>query len=519
MTKRVTGMVLMLTLVASFAFASGAAETPSRDSFDEIVVALSAEPEALDPIAMASAPASTVSEHMTQSLIYLAPNGDLEPQLATSWEAAADNLSWVISLREDVRFHDGTPFNAQAVKLNLDRFLDPDNSAPYAFLLSEVSSIDVVDEFTIRLNLNRPFAPIISHLSHSFIGMLSPAQISGLGAGEVVANPIGTGPYRFVEWQRGEQLVMEANTEYYGDVPAIPRAVFRFIPENAARVVALETGEVDAIMNVPPSEAQRLADVDDISVEYPSSVRVLYVGFNTDRGPLADVRVRQAINYAVNKDAIVNNILQGSGQVSTSPIVTAVFGHSDQEPYSYDPARARELLAEAGYADGFEIEFYHPTGRYPLDATIAEAIQGMLSQVGITANLQTLEWSSYLATMRVAPEEAVQDMHMFGWGTVTLDADYGLFALMHSSVQAPAGWNTTYYQNPEVDQLLTSARTNPDRGERAELYADAIARIWEDAPWLFLHDVGQINAYSSDITGLIHHPLENLSVWEAEFVR
>lgn len=520
MHKRGIGIgVVVLLAIGLTVFVACTPQESARERSDRIIVAIGAEPEALDPIAMASAPSATVSEHFTEPLVYMSPTGELLPRLVTEWEAAADNLSWTLKLRQGVTFHDGAPFNAEAVKLNLDRFLDPASAAPYAFLLSEIASVDVVDEFTVRLALNRPFAPIISHLSHSFIGMLSPTQLAATAPGEIVTEPIGTGPYRFVEWQRGERIVMEANPDYYGTVPAIPNAVFRFITEDAARVVALETGEVDAIMNVPPTEAQRLADSETITVEYPSSVRVLYVGFNTSSGPFADVRVRRALNHAVNKEAIVGAVLQGVGQVSTAPVVPAVFGHASNEPYAYDPERARELLAEAGYADGFEVEFYHPTGRYPLDATIAEAIQGMLSEVGITANLQTLEWSSYLSTVRVAAEEALQDMHMFGWGTVTLDADYGLYALFHSSVIAPGGWNTTYYANPAVDELLSAARTNPNPDERTALYEEVIAILWEDAPWLYLHDVGQTNAFRSDVSGLIHHPLENIFVWDARFVQ
>jgi peptide/nickel transport system substrate-binding protein len=377
----------------------------------------------------------------------------------------------------------------------------------------------VVDEYTVRLNLGRPFAPIISHLSHSFIGMLSPNQIANQPAGEPVTNPVGTGPYRFVRWDRGSQIVMSVNTDFYGDVPSIPRAIFRFIPEDAARVVALETGEVDAVMNIPPNQAERLGMNPSIRLEYPSSVRVLYAGFNTSEGPLADPRVRRALNLAVNKNAIVDSILQGTGQVSTAPIVPAVFGHTAAGPYEYNPTRARQLLAQAGYPNGFDVTFYHPTGRYPLDATVAEAVQAMLAEVGVDATLQTLEWSSYLSALRVAPDDAQQDMYMLGWGTVTLDADYGLYALLHSSQSSPAGWNVSYYGNDRVDALLSQARSNPDRAERAELYEEAIELIWDDAPWLFLHDVGTIDAYRADVTGLIHHPLENLLVWDAEFVR
>lgn len=508
---------LLLVVVSGTVFAAGRPEAPAVK--DEIVVAIGAQPEALDPIAMSSAPAATVSEHMTESLVYLAPNGDLVPALATAWEAAADGRSWTLTLRQGVTFHDGAPFNAEAVKINLDRFLSPESRAPFAFLLSEVESIQVVGEYQVRLTLKRPFAPIISHLSHSFIGMLSPRQIAATPAGTAVDRPVGTGPYRFVEWVRGERIVMERNDTYWGQVPAIRRAVFRFIPEDAARVVALETGEADAIMRVPPADAPRLAAAANIEVEYPSSVRVIYVGFNTSRAPFNDVRVRQAVNYAVNKDAIVNSVLRGAAAASNAPVVPAVFGHDAAGPYPYDPARARQLLAEAGFPNGFEVNLYHPTGRYMLDATVAEAVQGMLREVGIRANLQTMEWSSYLSTMRRKPAEAVQDMHMFGWGTVTLDADYGLFALLHSSQWADGGWNTSYYKNDAVDALLNEARTISDRNRRAQMYGEAIRTIWNDAPWLFLHNEGQINAYRSNVQGLIHHPLENLSVWNARFAQ
>ena len=500
-------------------FAGGGSEESGRPDRDTITMALSTEPESLDPIVMNSSPAANVSRHVSQPLASMTTDGDLVPLLATAWEPAPDNLSWTFTLRRNVSFHDGTPFNAQAVKANLDRFLDPANSAPFAFLLGEIASVDIVDDYTLRLSLNRPFAPIVSHLTHPFTAIVSPEQLKTLAPGEFITAPVGTGPYRFVEWRRGESIHLEANTEYFGEIPPVPNITFRFIPENSARVVALETGEVDVITNLPPNDARRLEDTQGLSVAYPSSVRVLYIGFNTSREPFSDPRVRRALNYAVNKEAIVNTILQGSGRVSTAPVVSAVFGHAANEPYPYDPERARELLAEAGYADGFEVDFYHPTGRYPLDATIAEAVQGMLAEVGVTARLNTAEWSSYLSSIRVPPEDSVHDMLMFGWGTVTMDADYGLYAMFHGSVVAPGGWNTVYYADETVDDILSRARAEANPDERLALYREVGAILWEDAPWLFLHDVGQINGHRSDIRGLIHHPRESLFLWDAEFVQ
>jgi peptide/nickel transport system substrate-binding protein len=321
-----------------------------------------------------------------------------------------------------------------------------------------------------------------------------------------------------VEWNRGENIVVEVNEDYYGDVPEIPNVVFEFIPESSAQIVALETGEVDAMMRVPPQEVDRLEGDPNIEVVRESSVRTIYIGFNNLMEPFNDVRVRRALNYAVNKEEIVNGLFEGF-TVADAPVVPAVFGHESVGPYEYDPERARELLAEAGYPDGFEMTIHHPTGRYPLDATVAEVIQDQLSEVGIDATLETREWSSYLSFTGQPPEEAEYDSFLLGWGTVTLDADYGLYALLHSNQWNPNGNNRGFYENEEVDDLLDEARVETDQSRREELYAEAIELIWNDAPWIFLYNQGQVNANRTYVEGLIHHPLENLSAWDASFVQ
>lgn len=395
--------------------------------------------------------------------------------------------------------------------------MDPESAAPFAFLLSEIESVEVTGEYEVQLNLGRPFAPIMSHLSHSFIGMISPAQIAETPAGEPVELPVGTGPYSIVEWNRGESILLQRNEDYWGDTPAINEVLWRFITEDSARVVALESGEAHVIMRVPPVDAPRIEENGDFEVARPTSVRTIYLGFNTEVEPFDDARVRRALNMAVDKQAIVDSILQGNATVATAPVVPSVFGYTEAGPYDYDPEMARELLAEAGYEDGFSINLYHPTGRYLLDSTVAEAVQAQLAEVGVQAELVTLEWSSYLQTLRQAPSDAEHDIYMLGWGTVTLDADYGLYPLMHSSQRAPDGWNVSYYANSTVDELLSEARSNPNASERDDLYDEAIESIWTDAPWLYLYNEGQINAYAAGIEGLIHHPLENVFVWDAEF--
>ncbi len=509
MWKRVLATLVGVGLLTAAVWAA----TPQYGG--SMVIAIGVEPESLDPIGMSSAPAATVSEHISQPLIYLDVDGTLQPSLAESWEANEDVTVWTLYLRQDVTFHDGTPFNAEAVKMNLDRFLDPESAAPFRFLLGRVTEVRVAGEYAVEIHTDETFAPMLSHLSHSFIAMVSPEQLRGLEPGETITNPIGTGPFKMERWDRGEQITLVANEDYWGGRPYLDEVVFKFVPEDAARVVMLETGEADAIMRVPPLDVPRLQANPAVDVVYATSVRVIYIGFNNLRAPFTDPLVRQALNYAVDKQEIIDVILDGVGQPSTAPVVPAVFGYYPAGPYEYDPDKARELLEQAGYSDGLKVTLYHPTGRYLMDATIAETVQSYLMDVGVEAELITMEWGAYLAYLQSPPEDADYDLYMLGWGTVTLDADYGIYALLHSSQWPPAGWAVGFYENPAVDAALDLARVTPDVTVRELLYHTAIQGIWQDAPWLFLHDEGQINAVREGVHGLIHHPLENISAWEA----
>ena len=513
------GIVVLALLIAAIAvtplFATGTQQaTGPRDT---LTIAIGAEPESLDPVRMTSAPAATVGEHVVERLIYMEEDGSLIPMLATSWSANADSTVWTFQIREGVTFHDGAPLNAQAVKANLDRFVNPDVGAAYAFLLGSVREIVATGEYTVQLRLAQPFAPILSHLSHSFIGIVSPRQIAGLAPRDTFEIPVGTGPYTMDSWNRGDSIRLSVNENYWGNTPQVPNLVFNFIPEESARMVAIETGEADVVMAVPPQDVARLQRDPNVDVVFQTSVRTIYIGFNNLKAPFDNPVVRRALNHAIDKQLIVDTIFQGSAIVADAPVVDAVFGHTSVGPYDYNPTRARQLLAEAGFPNGFDMTLHHPTGRYPLDATVAEAVQDMLRAVGINATLETREWSSYLSFTAQPPDQAQYDAYMLGWGTVTLDADYGLFALLHSRQWNPNGNNRGFYKNDRVDELLDAARVETNPARRREMYAEAIQLIWDDAPWIYLYNGGQINAVRSNVRGIIHHPLENVSAWDAFF--
>ena len=503
--------ILVLFLIFSVVLVFCGGELQAREGGD-LILGMGADPESMDPVRASSAPASMVMMHTMESLFSMTPDGEIVPLLAEGYDASEDGLEFDIYIRQDVEFHDGTPLNAEAVQYNLERFQDEE--APFSFLIDEVVDIEVVDDYTVRLHTARPFAPLIAHLSHELIAMASPDALEEYGE-DFGVNPVGTGAFEFVEWTRGEEIVLKRNDNYWDDNAYLDTVTFKIVPDDSTRVVQVETGEAHAAMFVPPRDRERLIEIEDINVVDATSLRTIYAGFHTKREPFDDVRVRRALNYAVDNQAIVEQIMQGAGRPSDAPISPDIFGYAQQERYKYNPDKARELLAEAGYEDGFETTFHHPVGRYMMDETITQAIQSQLADVGVEAQLQTMEWATYLEFLQKPPEEAEHEMYILGWGAVTGDADYGLYPMFHSSQMAPKGWDLSYLDHPEVDELLDEARVNPDPGTREELYAEAIGIIWKEAPWIFLHSEVQINIEREGVRGLEHHPRERISAKRA----
>jgi ABC-type transport system substrate-binding protein len=475
-----------------------------------LIIASGTDIENTNIHAVTSSPSFSVLEHIYEPLFSMSPEGELEPLLAESITATSDNV-YVIELRQGINFTDGTPFNAEAVKANLEWVLDTDNGAAFRFLIvvaGQPPEIEVLGEHTLQITTSIPFAPLPAHLSHGALAMVSPAALEQ-GAEFLASNAIGTGPYVLSAWDRAEQVVLERNPDYWGDAPAIDTLVFKVVPEAGARIVEIEAGTVDVAVRVPPADIPRLEANPNVDVVITPGLRTIYIFLNTTEPPFDDVRVRQAVNYAVDKQAIAESLFEGAARVSDAPFAPAIFGYAPQTPYSRDVERARELLAEAGVEPGTRLVLYHPTERYPQDALVADAVRAQLGEVGLDVELRTLEWPQYVPHVRrPAPENDIQ-FAMLGWSTPTMDADYALFALFHSS-EHPPGFNGAFYSNPEVDALLEAARSTLDPEERQAAYSEAISIIWEDAPWLFLYSEVQVTAIRSNVSGFIVHPDESL---------
>jgi peptide/nickel transport system substrate-binding protein len=455
-----------------------------------------------------ASPSYSVLEHIFEPLFSMSPEGVLEPLLAESITATGDT-TYEIKLRQGVSFTDGTPFNADAVVANLEWVLNPDNGAPFAFLISQVESITAVDDYTVEITTSAPFAPLPAHLAHGALAMVSPAALEQ-GVEFMAENAIGTGPYMLESWARDEAVTLVRNPDYWGDAPAIDTVVFKVVKEDGARIIEIEAGTIDVAVRVPPVEIPRLQANPDIDVVITPGLRTIYIFFNVTAEPFDDVRVRQAVNYAVDVQAIVTSLFNDAALVSTAPFAPPIFGYSAQTPYSRDVERAKALLEEAGVAPGTVVEMYHPTGRYIQDALVADAVRSQLAEVGLVVELKTLEWPQYVPTVRKTKEDGNDvQFAMLGWGVPTVDADYALFSLFHSS-QHPPGFNGAFYSNPEVDALLEEGRSTLDPAARQAAYAKAIEIIWEEAPWLFLYSEIQVTAIRKNVSGFIVHPDESL---------
>jgi len=460
---------------------------------DSLVVGLVAEPVSFDAPQVSDANTILVLKRIFEGLVDVKLGTyELEPSLAQSWDISNDGKTYTFYLRKNVLFHDGTPFNAEAVKYSIERQINPDHPQhkpgvyPYAKgFLGNVNSIDVVNESTVRFTLKSPLAPFLQYLTHSSLRIMSPSSLKKWGK-DVAVNPAGTGPFKLKSREPGVRVVFERNEQYWGGAPKIKNLIYVPIIEAQARLSAIKTGEIDLTRDVPPDSFEMLRKDPKIDVLEAPSAGVWFVALNTQKSnpPFNNKLVRQAMNYAVNKEAIVRDILKGTAVVSYSPL-SPVYGKyhlKDAKKYPYDPARAKELLKQAGYPNGFECKFIIPESGSGMQAPVemATVIQADLAAVGIKAKIQTYEFGAWLKELREG-----HDMTEMSWSPSIGDPDHMVYMLLHSD-RFPPGYNTGLYKNEKVDDLLYKARTTADEEKRIKFYLEAQQIIVEDAPWIFV---------------------------------
>jgi peptide/nickel transport system substrate-binding protein len=472
-----------------------------------LIIGLGTDIPIFDAVYCSGIPNLGIIHLVSQGLTVINPTGGepkVLPGLAVSWEQSKeDPRVWIFHLRQGVKFHDGTPFNAEAVKFNIERMLDPATGALARSSFAMIKSVEVVDEYTVKIITDVPFAALPAQLAYAPLAMDSPSQIQKLGNKEYYKDPKGTGPFKFVHHIRGQEVLLVANEDYWDGRPYLDAIVVKPIPDTAARLMALEAGDIHVAYHVPPRDAKRYMENPGlgITVLTPPPQRRMFIGLNVQWGPFKDVRVRQALNYAVDKEAIVNQVFLGLAKPMDSPLPPTSLCYYPAKYYEYNPEKAKQLLAEAGYPNGFEVTLYYGPGRYLLDTEVVEAVQAYLAAVGVKVKVVPLEWAAFTAKLRKPLEETDVQMFFIGWGLPTLDPELGVGPF--SRAAWPPGLNSMFYTNPTVEELIVAQRAATDPAERCAIVKQLQEIIMEDAPFIALYYEPQIHAVRNEVRDFV----------------
>lgn len=479
--KKVVLIPVIISLIAFAAFGGGQGEEAGEET-KRLRVAVPTFPNAIDASIAAERNAQNVAWQMFDSLVFQNNDAEIEPALAKDWEVSDDGREYTFYLREDVEFHNGEPFNAEAVAYSWERGTRPE--LEWSDRWERADGVEVIDEYTVRITTEEPDALLLGIMAQHW-NMVPPEYTEEVGDETFGEKPVGTGPFKFVEWVTEDRIVMEANENYWREgLPRVDEVVFVPIPESSTRMAAIQTGEVDIVNRLSFEQAENLKEVEGVEVvTYPID-RAFYVAFNnltTGVGePTEDVRVRRAMNYAVDRQAIVDSLFGGFGELSTGLITSGNLGYDDSlDPYPYDPERARELLAEAGYPDGFEMNFAAPSGAYTNFEQVAEAIQGYLSEVGIETDLNIMESGRY---WDLEAQKELPPLFADSWSERSGEALPRLRGALD-------GWDASFsaWQEETITEYMDEIGETIDQERRAELYTELHNYMFENPPFIYLY--------------------------------
>lgn len=464
--------VLLALLIVSFLIPGITSGAPNG----KLVIAQGVELTSLDPARQSSVIEFNVSAAIFDRLFLFDVQGNSVPRLAVS-HRIVNETTWEFKLRRGVRFHNGDPFTAVDVKFSLERYLDPKMKSTHAPILRHIKEVKVIDDYTVQFITEKPDPILIKRFS-VMANIFPSKHIKEKGEEHFLRQPVGTGAFKFMEWVRNDRLILEANENYWGGSPLVKTVVFRPIPEDATRMAELQTGGVDIAVNIPPFLVNQVNAMPGIDVQSVPGGRVVYLFLNTFApGPLQDKRVRQALNYAVDKKAIIDKILMGSGFETGTITTPYLFGHDPAiKPYPYDPEKAKNLLAEAGHKD-LKLVLNTPIGRMTLDKQIAEAVAGMFEKVGIKIDFRVKEWGDFMKDVMAKKG----DIGYVGWPLSNYDADSPFFNLFTK------GPIFSFYEDPEMKNWIMEARFTMDQNKRKELYSKISKKVYEEAPVVLLY--------------------------------
>jgi len=475
---------LILLFILPLVLLSFGRSFAARDK-DTAVIVQGVDPTKLDPHDHMETPAWNVLLNLFDTLLQRDPNIKMEKVLAESYRIVNDR-TWEFKIRKGVKFHNGEDCNAASFKFALERMADPKNKLRQTVFQGVIERVDVMDDTTFRIFTKDPY-PVMDAMLCIYGQPLPVKYFIEKGPAFFANNPVGNGPYKFVRWVKDDYILLEADEKYWRGAPRIKKIIFRPIPEATTRVAALQTQEADIITNIPP-HLMKLMDWKGRSyVSKVPSVRVIFMAFDTTKGgPVADKRVRQAIAMGINMETNIKKVLEGNGVLLGSPLTDKHFGYDPSvKPYDYNPEKAKKLLAEAGYPNGFDFIINSPSGRYLNDKEMAEAAAGDLRKIGIRANVKTHEWGTYMNTMMYTHN--APPSYILGWGNTSFDADFTINPLMRT------GKILSNVSFPQLDALIDQGISTLDKKKRQKIYSDAVKVIHDEIAWGWVYQ--QVDIY------------------------
>ncbi len=511
--------LLILTTFLTFiiSFFPSSADADSHAKGGTFIFGRGGDSVGLDPALEEDGESFKVCDNIYDTLVqYKDGSTDLEPGLAEKWESSEDGLTWTFYLRKGVKFHDGTPFDAEAVLFSLNRQHDKTHpfhnvSGSYVYwvatgLAEIVDKISAIDDFTIQITLKTAYAPFIYTIAITPFAIVSPTAVKEWGDA-YFNNPVGTGPFKFSRWDKKDKIVLVANDDYWGGRPNLDRVIFRSIPDNAIRLIELQQGGLHAMEFPNPDDLQQIERDDTLQLLTQPGMNIGYLAMNFDKPPLDNQKIRLAINHAIDKAKMIKHLYQGLGIPAKNPIPPTLWSYDDTiQDYEYNPELAKKLLAEAGFPNGFETTLWAlpvPRPYIPDGRALAEVIQSYLREIGIKTKIVTYDWGTYLEKTK----NGEHDMAMLGWSADLGDPDnFFYFLLSKSSAEKPAG-NIAFYRSDEMQNVLEKARATSDKDKRDALYKEAQRIFHKDVPWVSLAHAKQVLVINKRVKNLKLQPL------------
>lgn len=481
---------------------------------DELVIAVNENFISMDPHDTGDTNSGSAQQAMLEGLLGFDEEGQIIPVLATEYSISDDAKEFTFKLRENVQFHDGEAFNAEAVKVSFERIMNDEGLRLNSRGFNLIEKIEIVNDYEVKVILKEPYGPMVTRFASAKI--LSPKVVQE-DVDSIPKNPVGTGPFKFVEWVQGDHLTVEKFEDYWEPADRVAKLTFKPVPENGSRVAMLKTGEAGLVYPLPAQNMKELSGSDVAEIKTVPSTIAHYVSLNTFKKPFDDERVRQAFNYAVNKDAFIKVVKSDLGLPLDSIIPSKTIHYEKQEIYEHDIEKAKSLLKDAGYADGLEVEIWGNTNSDTMKGM--QFIQQQLGEIGVKVEIKSMEEGTLSDEIYGAqtPEDAKLQMWYVSWSSYASDVTNATKPLFHSTSFPPNGANTAYYNNPRADELMDAANSSSDEAEQAKYYAELQEKVYQDAPWIFLGVDEIVYGVNKEVSGVSVSPTGSIDVRDAKF--